>query len=211
MAHEPAAVSLATTVFPRPGYPFTLAAEVRYELVDEGLTVTTLVRNVGREPAPVGMGHHPYLAVDGERVDDSMLQVLARSWQATGARRLPEPALQVAGGPFDFRAGRRIGSSVLSGTYGDLERDSSGLAWVYVGGTRLWLDAGYPYVMVFSGEDLPDPSEHRRSLAVEPMTCPPNAFRTGTGLTVLAPGELLRASWGIVAPPAALRADAPAG
>jgi aldose 1-epimerase len=211
IAHEPAAVSLATTVFPRPGYPFTLEAEVRYELVDQGLTVTTLVRNVGRDAAPVGLGHHPYLAVGGDRVDGTILQIPARSWLPSGARRLPEPAREIAGGPFDFRAGRRIGSTLLSGTYGDLERDSAGRAWVRVGETRLWLDAGYPYVMVFSGEDLPDPSEHRRSLAVEPMTCPPNAFRTGTGLTVLEPGGEIRASWGIVPPSDAPRAEAPPG
>ena len=41
----------------------------------------------------------------------------------------------------------------------------------------LWVDETHSYVMVFSGDPLPDVS--RRSLAVEPMTCPPNAFRSG--------------------------------
>jgi aldose 1-epimerase len=198
IAHEPAAVTLETTVLPRPGYPFTLAARVRYELATDGLTVTTVVRNLGPDAAPVGFGHHPYLAVRGNRIDGAILEVPARSLYRTGARRLPEPAREIADGPFDFRTGRPIGATVLSGTYFDLERDPAGRAWVRVDETRLWLDRAYPYVMVFSGEDLPDPSEHRRSLAVEPMTCPPNAFRSGTGLTVLEPRRALRASWGIV-------------
>ena len=46
--------------------------------------------------------------------------------------------------------------------------------------------AAHPYVMVFSGDPLPDVD--RRSLGVEPMTCPPNAFRTHESLVVLDPG-----------------------
>ena len=38
--------------------------------------------------------------------------------------------------------------------------------------------------MLFTGDPLPDVA--RRSLAVEPMTCPPNAFRTGRDLIRLA-------------------------
>ena len=56
-------------------------------------------------------------------------------------------------------------------------------------GTQVWLWVGesYPYLMLFSGDTLPD--VHRRSLAIEPMTCPPNAFRTGDALIVLQPGS----------------------
>jgi galactose mutarotase-like enzyme len=54
----------------------------------------------------------------------------------------------------------------------------------------LWVDESYPYLMLFSGDPLPD--VHRRSLAIEPMTCPPNAFRTGDALIVLQPGSSFR-------------------
>jgi aldose 1-epimerase len=49
--------------------------------------------------------------------------------------------------------------------------------------------------MVFTGDPLPDVS--RRSLAVEPMTCPPDAFRSGESLIRLEPGESFTSSWGI--------------
>jgi aldose 1-epimerase len=49
--------------------------------------------------------------------------------------------------------------------------------------------------MVFTGDPLPDVA--RRSLAVEPMTCAPNAFRTGEGLLTLEPGASFTAEWGI--------------
>ena len=43
------------------------------------------------------------------------------------------------------------------------------------------------------------PDVSRGSLAVEPMTCPPQAFRTGEGVIVLAPGDSMTASWGLTA------------
>ena len=59
----------------------------------------------------------------------------------------------------------------------------------------LWVDEGYRYLMLFTGDPLPDVS--RRSLAVEPMTCPPNAFRTGVAVVRLEPGESFACSWGL--------------
>jgi galactose mutarotase-like enzyme len=35
------------------------------------------------------------------------------------------------------------------------------------------------------------------ALAVEPMTCPPNAFRSGEALVTLEPGESHKAAWGL--------------
>ena len=49
-------------------------------------------------------------------------------------------------------------------------------------------------MQVFTG-DLPD--VRRRGLAVEPMTCPPQALRTGEGLLRLEPGDAFRGEWGI--------------
>jgi aldose 1-epimerase len=48
--------------------------------------------------------------------------------------------------------------------------------------------------MVFTG-DRPD--VNRRGLAVEPMTCAPNAFRSGEGLLTLEPGDSDTATWGL--------------
>jgi aldose 1-epimerase len=84
---------------------------------------------------------------------------------------------------------------VLDMTFCELERDAEGVARVRVGDDVLWLDESYGYVQLFTGDPLPDVA--RRSLAVEPMTCPPNAFRSGEGLLRLDPGERFAAGWGI--------------
>jgi aldose 1-epimerase len=47
---------------------------------------------------------------------------------------------------------------------------------------------------VYSGDTLPA-GQRRRSLAVEPMTCPPNALADGVDLVVLAPGADWSGTW----------------
>jgi aldose 1-epimerase len=117
-------------------------------------------------------------------------------------RGLPVGSQAVAGTGFDFRQSRPIGSTVLDHAFTDLERDESGIASVKLrdpdSGKQisLWVDQSYPYLMLFSGDTLPEVSR-RRGLAVEPMTCPPNAFRTGASLITLEPGASCTGSWGI--------------
>jgi len=65
---------------------------------------------------------------------------------------------------------------------------------VEVGQVVVWADDAWPWLQVFTG-DLPDVG--RRGLAVEPMTCPPQAFRTGEGVVRLEPGETWSGEWGI--------------
>src|SRR6185369_11690062 len=102
---------------------------------------------------------------------------------------------------YDFRKLRRIDSTVLDHAFTDFERDHDGLARVELRdpdhGTQvsLWVDQSYPYLMLFSGDSIPN--VRRRSLAVEPMTCPPNAFRTGHVLIRLEPGASFTGTWGI--------------
>jgi aldose 1-epimerase len=82
----------------------------------------------------------------------------------------------------------------------DLARDKDGLARVTVRRpdgivVAVWFDQHYPYVMLTTGDVLPDVD--RRSLAVEPMTCPPNAFQTGDDVIELDPGDAFTGRWGI--------------
>ena len=109
----------------------------------------------------------------------------------------------VAGTAFDFRDPRAIGATQMDTAFTDLDRDADGRATVRLrdpatGDTvALWCDASYPYLMVFTGDALPDADRRRTGLAVEPMTCAPDAFRSGDGLEVLEPGASTSGTWGI--------------
>jgi aldose 1-epimerase len=51
--------------------------------------------------------------------------------------------------------------------------------------------------MVYSGDTLAEADRRRRGLAIEPMTCAPDAFNSGAGLVVLQPGDEHSSTWGI--------------
>jgi aldose 1-epimerase len=198
---EPARTLLRHTLHPRRGYPFRLELEIEYSLSDQGLTVRTTATNTGSRPCPFGCGAHPYLTLGTPVVDPLVLRLPARSVIRSDERGLPAGVEPVDGGRHDFRDPRPIGNTVLDDAFTDLDRDDDGLARVRLrepdsgAGLTLWVDGAYRYLMVFTGDPLPD--VNRRALAVEPMTCPPNAFRTGEAVIRLEPGASFTGGWGL--------------
>jgi aldose 1-epimerase len=197
--HEPHRVVLGHVLHAQPGYPFSLELQIEYELSASGLTVRTTATNIGHASCPYGSGAHPYLTLGAETIDDVLLRVPARTALRYDERGIPVGTVAVDGTELDFRTARRIGEAKLDHGYTDLDRGHDGVASVTVetvdgSGRTLWVDEGYPYVMVFTGDI---PAVQRRGLAVEPMTCPPNAFRSGEALVTLEPGASHTAAWGL--------------
>jgi aldose 1-epimerase len=195
-------VTLRSRAHGSQGYPFAVQVDATYTLDPvTGLTVTVCAANMGSNPAPWGTASHPYLTVATPLVDDSELMLPASQWLPVDDRLLPAgPPQDVAGTCFDFRASRKLADTALDHAFTQLRRDGDGLAWVHVTGggarTGLWMDASYGWVQVFTSDPL-EPERRRAALAVEPMTCPPNAFASGIDRIRLAPGEAVRHQWGI--------------
>jgi aldose 1-epimerase len=202
-AREAHRVVMGHALYPQPGYPFSLRLSIEYVLSDSGLRVRTTATNVGVAPCPYGSGAHPYLTLGTAIVDGLILRVPGRTVLRSDDRGLPIGREDVNETPYNFLQPRPIGSTTLDHAFTDLERDGDGLARVELRdpehGTEvsLWVDETYAYLMLFTGDPLPDVG--RRSLAVEPMTCPPNAFRTGDALIRLQPGASFTSTWGITA------------
>lgn len=196
-------VTMTHTLHPQPGYPFLLALEIEYALDDEGLRVRATATNLGGDACPYGAGFHPYLRLDPTHIDELELRSPAATYYPSDDRKIPIRRATVAGSSFDFREPRQIGTTEMDHAFTDLDRDRDGRATVRLRDpatgdiVELWLDAGYPYLMLFTGDSLPDAHRRRTGLGVEPMTCAPNAFRTGDGLQVLDPGSTTSAAWGI--------------
>jgi aldose 1-epimerase len=194
-------VVMQHVLHPRPGYPFALALSIEYVVSGSGLTVTTTATNVGEEACPYACGAHPYLTLGTARVDSLVLKTPARTVLTSDKRGLPIGKLSVENTEYDFRRPRPIGTTKLDNCFTDLERDDDGVARVELhdpagdAALTLWCDARYGYLMFYTGDTRPDVA--RRSLAVEPMSAPPNAFRSGEGLTRLEPGASYSSSWGI--------------
>jgi len=206
---ETSAVRLRSAPHGQQGYPFGLEIEAEYALDPAtGLRVTVTARNRGSRAAPYGTGSHPYLTVRTPSIDGCELTLPADSWLPLDDRGIPSgPSEPVEGTAYDFRQARAIGTTRLDHALTGLCRDDDGRAWAYLapgeaqgGGPRvgLWAGEGYRWLQVFTGDPL-GPQMRRKAVAIEPMTCPPNAFVTADDLLVLEPGEKVTHSWGIQA------------
>jgi aldose 1-epimerase len=198
---EPDRVALTHLLEPQPGYPFALSIRIEYRLSDAGLEVRTTSRNVGSAACPYGAGQHPYLTLGTASVDSLTLEVPARTVLRHNGRGIPTGDEPVDGTRFDLRVAAPIEDRRFDDFLTDLERDDDGLVRVRLSDpsgdrqTTIWFDEAYRYVTVFTGDVLPDVA--RRSIAIEPMTCPPDAFNSGRDLIRLEPGESHEGRWGI--------------
>ncbi len=199
---DDASVTMTTTLYPSPGYPFLLTVEIDYRLGEEGLTVTTTATNDGTRACPYGTGQHPYLSAGTGSIDGAWLELDAVTRIRTDpVRALPSGEEPVAGTPYDFRRRTALAGVVLDDPFTDLTRGTDGRAWARLTGSdgrqvQLWVDQHYTVVQLYSGDSL-SAAHSRTALAVEPMTCPPNAFRTKDGLIILQPGQKQTTKWGV--------------
>lgn len=194
-------LSLGCTLEPQVGYPWRLTLQVEYRLGDDGLTVTHSAVNRSDSPAPFGVGTHPYLRVPGVAVDDLTLTVPARTRLLVDGRMLPIGAAKVAGGEFDFTEPRRIGGLELDTAFGDLIRGADGGSTVSLAApdgraVHVWADQTFHWWQLFTAHTLTG-ERHRRAVAIEPMTCPPDAMRSGRDLIELDPDGTWQGTWGI--------------
>lgn len=197
-APVPGELTLRAVVPVQPGWPVPLDTAVRYAVDATGLTVTHTVHNVGDEPVPFGIGAHPYLRAGDADTDDCVL-TLAASTSLPLLGGLPTgPAVPVPA-ELDLRGGRRVADLDLDHAYGGcipvagdtLVRHRLAAA---DGTTELWADPAFAWAQVFTPPTLVG---RGRGVAVEPMTCPPDALNSGVGLITLEPGQEWSGRWGI--------------
>jgi aldose 1-epimerase len=183
------------------GYPFDVTVRVRYRLAADLLEVAVAAANDGAQAAPFGVGMHPYFRC-GDRADDTELTLPVRSRLVLDDNSVPTGELEGFDGDVG-RVGGRVLDAVLpvdtglaveapeaAATAGGATATIAGPA----GSLQLVLGPGFGWLVVFTGDTLPD-GDRRRSVAVEPLTCPPNAFATGTDVIALAPGEAWTDHW----------------
>jgi aldose 1-epimerase len=196
---QPDAVTNRVRIYPQHGWPSTLEATITHRIGEDGLTVTVEATNIGAADLPFGYGAHPYLTVGESRVDKVAITVPAASYLEVDDRLLPVKISPVDGTVYDLRNGPLLGSTNLDTAMTGLARDAEGRWRVRLvlddRYAELWGDEAIQWVQVFTGGPSRD-----WSIAVEPMTCGPDAFNTGPthdGMRVLAPRATFVGAWGI--------------
>ncbi|MFC4244116.1 aldose 1-epimerase family protein [Gryllotalpicola reticulitermitis] len=208
----PSRVTLGATIVAQLGYPHRVDVEVVFELDENGLHSAITGLNTGADAAPWGTAPHPYLVAGPGLVDDwTLLLPAAEVLEVTPDRLLPVGVASVTAaggsegaGAWDFREARTIGQVFIDHAFTSLERDAAGRSAVEVrtadgSGVAISWDSACPWVQVHTADKPEQPEISRIGLAVEPMTCPPDAFNSGTDLVVLEPGESHTAGWTIYA------------
>jgi aldose 1-epimerase len=188
-----ASLLMGYDLVPQTGYPFELRLRLRYSVSAGGLAVRLTAGNIGSAAAPFGAGFHPFLDLGGVPLDDAELLIPAETVLRTDERQLPVGRLPVAGTAFDLRRLGPLGELRLDHGFADL---TGSVAVVRTGRRRLELhwDPAFRYLQVFTP---PAVTPGRTAVAIEPMSCPANAFNSGEGLSRLAPGAEWSGGWGI--------------
>lgn len=180
----PDRVTLATEIWPQPGYPFRIGLATDYHLGPDGLSVAVEAVNLGDSPAPYGVAFHPYLRCGDGLLDDCLADLPAERVVLTDARGLPVREGAVERHGLDLRGGvelRQIRADHAftgfpeGGWQASLARPGMPFRTTIASDTR--------WAQVFTADHI-----GRAGLAIEPMSCPADAFRSGDGVIALEPG-----------------------
>ncbi len=203
-------VRLSTSVADVPGWPFRLGLTVDYAVGPDGMDARLVATNIGADTLPYGCCPHPYLVApvehdDAGRNDRWTMSLPAGTALGSDERKLPTGPIDVTGTALDFREGAVVGPTEIDHCFTDLARDSDGWSWARISATApdvpgLAAEVSWgpwaTWLQVFS-TDRPGSPVHRKALAIEPMSCPPNAYNSGVDLVELAPGAQHEAQWAI--------------
>jgi galactose mutarotase-like enzyme len=170
-------------------FPFRHRVSLRAAVDDRGLTITTTVHADGGDPVPVAFGYHPYLRLPQSSREGWQVDLGADQQLVLDDRMIPTGE-RVTLAERDFLLGERSLDDGLAGLatpaqflVSDGERSLS-----------VSFEAGYDWSQVYAppGHDF---------ICFEPMTAPADALNSGTGLSVLSPGEDYEASFTITVTP----------
>lgn len=174
-------LELETYVSPIYGYPFLIALTASYEVIDGmGLKIDITAKNVGKSDAPYGVGMHPYITCDGELIDNCKLTMPFKHVYSLTERLTPDTLVSVDDMDFNFIESKEIGDRCIDHCF--LSPDSTRMNTVILENKQLkvYCKTNAPFMQLFTPEKL-----GRKCLAVEPMSCPANAFNNGIGLITL--------------------------
>jgi aldose 1-epimerase len=175
-------------------YPFAFKLCITYTLhYSEGLTINTKVTNVGNGNMPVGFGWHPYFkSVD--KIDQMLLHFPDSESIEFDSNMIPTGKLI----PNTlFKTNDSVGSTQLDNSFRLINPDKKTAVSLidpeHNVRINVWQETGEDKFDFFQTYIPP----HRKTIAIEPMTCAPDAFNNKMGLNILKPQQILEAKWGI--------------
>lgn len=154
-------------------FPFPHRLTMAVQQSSTSLTVTTTLTPTSDRPVPVAFGFHPYLTLPGVARDGLVLRAPAMTRIVLDERGIPTGETERVA-----ERHRTIGDTSLDDHFTDLGPDPH---FTLAGGghelTMRFVE-GYTHAQLFTPPGRP-------VVAIEPMTAPTNALRSGDGLRVV--------------------------
>jgi galactose mutarotase-like enzyme len=158
-------------------FPFPHRLALTAALTPGRLTITTTLTATGDRAVPVAFGFHPYFALPDVAREDLVLRHGAMAHVGLDERGLPTG---------DRTPVAARDAPLGDDTFDDLYTNLGPAPAVTLAGDRreltLRLMGGYTHLQLFAPAGT-------TSVAIEPMTAPVDALRSGDGLRLAAPGE----------------------
>ncbi|MGP8215586.1 MAG: aldose 1-epimerase [Bacteroidia bacterium] len=173
------------------GFPFTYHIEIEYTLEENNFKCSTKILNTYEHPIPVGDGWHPYFTL-GSTISNLKLQLPPNKQLEMSNSLIPTG---------NYLPGRFFSPTLLNETLLDdcFELEvSAGIAETRLIDEQkniclvIWQEAGskgYGFIQAYTPQD-------RNSIAIEPMSCAPDAFNNKRGLIILSPEESIEFCFG---------------
>lgn len=179
------------------GYPGNLDVSLRVRLTERELRLQMVA--ITDAPTPVNLTHHGYWDPSGafdQPIDRLTLQSPADRYSVVDESLIPTGETPtVAGTPFDFRQGKRIGSTFIDTNLFVPGEGLREMARVSDGERTITILSDYPSFQLYTGDSLGGVGGMvpRAGLAIEPQF-PPNAVNQPLEGhdTILRPGEVYR-------------------
>lgn len=176
------------------GFPFKYRLQVIFIFSkDSGLTVETLVENTGTTEMPTGNGWHPYFKLKS-KVDELYFQFPSGESFETDKQMIPNgKAVNFEKYHTETQIGKDNFDTCFSIKTSDIKASIILKDPALNGGLEIWQETGinkFNFLQVYT-------PPHRNTIALEPMTCMPDAFNNQKGIIVLKPRETVNFSWGV--------------
>ncbi len=173
-----------------PGYPFPFVCTIFYQVFADSFITEITIENTGSSEMPIGMGWHPYFRLQSTINQTELTLPDAISFKQN---QYGIPSNQTE--TFDtFVDGETIGTNQFDNCLYLNGQNELFKSILYDSATKmeleLWQDANYEFLQVFT-------PPHRKSIAIEPMTCAADAYNNKIGLKTLKPGESMNAKCGV--------------
>lgn len=202
LGHDEKSVAMSTSISQSESYPSDLVVDVSFTISTSGLTIKLQAKNVGDNSAPYGHSIHPYLVAEFDtKVDFWKLKMPAKEYMEVDPVRLLPAGIKNVRDEFDFNMGRIIGPTFIDHAFViDKSNDNQSIELIAPTGSGVGMkySGDLNWIQIHTA-DRENGADSRCCLAVEPMTCPPNAFNSGIDLINLKPNDSHASTWEIFA------------